>query len=145
MPTTRIETDQAALVRLGPTLLVQIGFDQAFQPDTATPPSLPESQLAALVDTGASDSCIDSDVARDLQLPVVDQRRIAGIQGPYTTNVCLAQMHIPDLSFTVYGRFAVVHLAAGGQPHFALLGRDFLRHFSMTYEGRTGSVTISND
>jgi hypothetical protein len=45
----------------------------------------------------------------------------------------------------VYGLFAGVNLAAGGQPHQALIGRTFLRHFTMIYEGRTGTVTITND
>lgn len=57
----------------------------------------------------------------------------------------LAQIYITTLGVTVYGRFAGVHLVAGGQPHVALLGRTFLQHFTMTYEGRTGQVTISND
>ena len=57
----------------------------------------------------------------------------------------LAQIYVPDLDFTVYGRFRGVRLSDGGQPHSALIGRTFLRHFTMFYDGRTGAVTISND
>jgi hypothetical protein len=39
----------------------------------------------------------------------------------------------------------LLSLLAGGQNHAALIGRTFLRHFTMTYEGRTGTVIISND
>ena len=54
----------------------------------------------------------------------------------------LAQIHAPELNFTVYGAFAGVLLRAGGQPHAALLGRTFLRRFTMTYEGETGAVSL---
>lgn len=52
-------------------------------------------------------------------------------------------MHIPVFAFTMWGEFAGVHLAAGGQRHQALVGRSFLRRFRMDYNGRTGEVTIS--
>jgi hypothetical protein len=52
-------------------------------------------------------------------------------------------MHIPALSFTMWGEFAGVHLAAGGQRHQALVGWTFLQRFTMAYDGRTGEVTIA--
>ena len=67
------------------------------------------------------------------------------MQGPHEFNYHLAQIYVPDLDHTIYGQFAGVHLAAGGQPHVALIGRTFLRDYTMTYEGRTGQVTLSND
>ena len=137
--------DRRTLVEQGPTLLVQVGFDAAFQPGWSVGPTLPEDRLQALVDTGATESCIDSHLINLLQLPIVDRREIAGVHGSLAVNVCLAQIYIPDLRFTVYGRFAAVHLAASGQQHYALLGRTFLQNFTTTYEGQTGFVTISND
>lgn len=50
---------------------------------------------------------------------------------------------MPALNFTLYGAFFGVHLIAGGQPHQALLGRDFLQYMTMDYKGNTGSVTLS--
>jgi hypothetical protein len=38
-----------------------------------------------------------------------------------------------------------VDLKAGGQIHSALIGRTFLKHFKMVYDGRTGTVTLSRD
>ena len=55
----------------------------------------------------------------------------------------LAQIYVPALDFTMYGVFAGVHLTAGGQPHYALMGRTFLQEFTLVYEGRTGTVTLS--
>ena len=145
MPTARIALGRFRLIEQGPSLDVQIGFDPEFQPTEPTRAILPEVRLPALVDTGATESCIDSELAIALQLPIVDRQAIAGVHGASETNVCLAQIHVPDLGFTMYGRFAAVHLTAGGLPHSALLGRTFLQHFTLTYEGRRGTVTISND
>lgn len=132
---------QQALIGIGPTLHVEIGFDPAFAP--GKPPALPDTTFPALVDTGATVSSIDNDLALWLRLPVVDRGEVSGVQGRFETNVYLAQIHVPDLDFTVYGRFAGVLLRQGGQPHFALLGRTFLRNFAMSYEGRTGSVILT--
>jgi predicted aspartyl protease len=99
----------------------------------------------ALIDTGALESCIDSDLAMRLNLPIVDRRRISGVHGAREVNVHLAHIHIPALFFTIYGPFCSVDLAAGGQQHRALIGRTFLQSFTMVYDGRTGNVTLSND
>ena len=136
---------QQALTRFGPILGVRVGFDRAFEPSQSASPNLPEELLPALVDTGAFQSCIDSDLAGNLQLPIVDQQSVSGAGGEFKTNIFLAQMYIPDLRITLYGRFAEVHLNSGGQPYSALLGRTFLQHFTMTYEGQTGVVLVSNE
>ena len=137
--------DAFPLAEFGPTLLVQIGFDPLFRPGSASPPDLPDDRFPALVDTGALESCIDSMLAGALGLPVADRRPVAGVHGIDEVNMHLAQIHIPELQWTVYGQFAGVHLAAGGQPHRALMGRTFLMNFVMTYDGRTGAVALSND
>lgn len=152
MPTTSCGFDDtpevsgsSLLESLGPTLYVAVGFDPNFRPNSRIAPALPSNGLPALVDTGAFECCIDSTLARDLNLPVVDRKNVAGAHGSGPVNYHLAQINIPALNFTMYGGFAGVHLATGGQRHLALIGRTFLRHFKMTYEGRTGTVTISND
>lgn len=99
--------------------------------------------INALVDTGAGESCIDNQLAALLRLPIVDRRPISGVHGSSFTDMYLAQIHIPTLHFIIYGMFAGVDLIAGGQVHSALIGRTLLRSFTMTYEGRTGSVLLS--
>ena len=132
------------LINRGPTLAVNIGFDPAYNPTAADPPpTLPVIGLPALVDTGAADSCIDRLLAVQLRLPVVDRQRIAGVHGAQEVNMHLAQIHVPSLAVTLYGRFAAVDLIAGGMIHHALIGRTFLRHLTMAYNGITGSVVLS--
>ena len=91
------------------------------------------------------ESAIDAELADSLNLPVQGHSQIAGAGGLFETTVYLAQIYIPELDFTIEGPFDSANLAASGQPYYALIGRTFLRHFNMAYEGRTGSVIISND
>ena len=134
------------LVFHGPTIIVDIGFDPAFKSTVpiTTKPVPGMTGIRALVDTGASESCIDSVLASQLNLPIVDRRKISGVNGPQEVNMHLAQVFFPALNFTIWCPFAGVHLAAGGQVHRALIGRTFLRQYTMVYEGRTGTVTLSS-
>jgi hypothetical protein len=134
------------LTSLGPTIFVNIGFDQNFNPQTALAPPVPGIlDVQALVDTGATECCIDGLLATQLGLPIVDRRPIAGVGGKHEVNMHMAQVYVPTLNFWIYGVFAGVDLAAGGQVHRALMGRTFLRHFTMVYEGRNGTVMITNE
>jgi predicted aspartyl protease len=131
------------LVAYGPTLLVHIGFDPTFRPvQPAQRPNVPKQDFFALVDTGATECCIDSALADQLGLPVVDRQSISGVSGTRPVNLHLAHIYVPSLNFTMWGRFAGVELQAGGQPHLALIGRTFLAHFTMIYDGTTGDVTL---
>ena len=129
----------------GHTILVDVGFDPTFA--TTAPLRIPVPGmrgLRALIDTGAAESCIDSMLASQLNLPIVDRRAISGVHGSQEVNMHLAQVHFPSLNFTLYGAFAGVHLGAGGKVHMALIGRTFLQHCTMVYEGRTGTVRLSS-
>ena len=152
MPSTRCGFDSVPggasgadlLTSYGPTLLVDIGFDAAFKPESLVTPIAGIKGIHALVDTGASESCIDSLLATQLNLPIVDRRMISGVHGGQEVNMHLAQVHVPALMWTIYGVFAGVHLQAGGQIHKALIGRTFLRNYKMVYEGLTGMVTLES-
>ena len=132
------------LVAYGPTILVDIGFDPAFKASSPNVPTPGIKGVKALIDTGATASCIDSLLAAQLNLPVVDKMKVSGVHGSQEVNMHMAQVRIPSLGITHWGAFAGVHLAAGGQLHKALIGRTFLRNFKMIYDGKTGDVTISS-
>ncbi len=135
---------QEQLTAWGPTLMVDIGIDLNYRPGPPwTVPVPGVTGIQALVDTGAGESCIDNLLAGQLNLPVVDRRPISGVHGAHIVNMYLAQIHVPSLAFTIYGAFAGVDLAAGGQLHKALIGRTFLQSFTMVYEGLTGTVKLS--
>jgi predicted aspartyl protease len=129
----------------GPNISVEIGFDPRYEVGAGGPPSLASDRLPGLIDTGADESYIDASLASTLNLPVADRRELVVASGVVDTAVHLAQIYVPDLDATIYGQFASVNLTEGEQTHYALIGRTFLRHFNMAYDGRTGSVIISND
>lgn len=132
------------LALIGPTIAVDIGFDATYQPQQwpLTVPMPTIRGVRALVDTGAGECFIDDQLAIQLGLPAIDRRKVAGISGVKETVMYLAQLHIPTLGFTMYGEFGGVDLAAGGQPHRALIGRSFLQRCTLIYDGKTGDVTI---
>jgi len=133
------------LVVFGPTMLVDIGFDPSYNPENVgSIPAPGVTGVWALVDTGATTSCIDSQLAASLSLPVIDRRQYGGAGGLHTADIYLAQIHVPALTQTIYGEFAGVNLADGFQQHQALIGRTFLFHYTMIYNGTTGDVTLLN-
>jgi len=132
------------LVQIGPTMSVDVGFDPTWKVGNATGPVPGITNINALVDTGAIESCIDALLATNLGLPLVDRMQVSGAHGAHPVNGYVAQIHLlPPLNFTIYGRFAGVHLAAGGQAHQVLLGRTLLRHFTLFYDGTTGNVLLT--
>jgi len=139
-----------ALAFHGPTILVDIGFDPAIfgtllppiPGATGTPLSIPSVQVPALIDTGAAESCIDEQLAQQLQLPLIDTTTRSGISGSVTLNMYLAHITIPAL-VTEFGQFTGVHLQAGGQYHRALLGRKVLDDMLLVYDGLTGQVRLA--
>ena len=132
------------LAQHGPTIQVVVGHIDA---QSATAPAIDSSKatesVAALVDTGAMLSCIDDQLAKNLGLPVIDRQKCAGANGESTHDVYMAFIDIPGIQFAQYGPFMGVHLAAGGQPHAVLLGRNLLSSMVMIYDGDRGSVTLA--
>ena len=140
------------LVATGPTIAVEIGFNQdlfhadpaVVQQAIASAHAQPPAQLVdALIDTGAVESCIDEDLAKELQLPLIDQAEGSGIGGTEKFNIYLGYIRIAALGFLQYGRFMGVRLRAGKQPHQALLGRSVFKDMILVYDGRDGSVRLA--
>src|SRR5882672_12703757 len=136
--------DPNLLAYHGPALSVAVGFDKTWRPSDKTPPNARGFELEALVDTGAQDSCIDRLLAAQLRLPVVDRVPVCGVHGQRDVDVYLAQIYVPALNFTEYGKFAGVELKEGGHRQHILLGRTFLSHFTLVYSGKTGAVSLSS-
>ncbi len=125
------------LVLTGPTIPVHIGAGRDFVESSGA------RQHLALVDTGALDNCIDLDFANAIGLNPSEYVTGAGVGGLYETEMYAAHVYIPALDYVVMGNFMGARLLAGGLPHAILLGRTFLRNFSMTYDGGAGSVTLT--
>lgn len=99
----------------------------------------------ALIDTGARESAIDVKLAFDARLQIVDIRSYGSAAGAYETPEYLANLTVPALNLGKHGRFGGTRLAELGYDFGVLLGRDFLLSAQMVYDGRTGSVVVSDD
>ena len=133
---------QAQLIHHGPAVSVNIGFDLAWNPRSNTAPVLGASSLRDIIDTGARQSCIDSELAIKLELPHFDRRPISSVAGIVMVDFHRAQVHAPALRFTQSGPFAAVPLIASGFKYEALLGRSFLSYVKMCYDGPLGDAIM---
>lgn len=134
------------LVLTGPILSVEIEVHPALaaslQKNNQPVPAPVIGQ--ALIDTGATKTGIDQDVATKLALAPVGtiQSGTAGGQKKlslYSVRLTFPGTNIPGLNLTQ---------AAGcdltGQGYIALIGRDFLSRFVMTYVGPMGQIILAH-
>lgn len=128
------------LVQFGPTLLVDIGMKS--RSIAGEPPDLPMKKVKALIDTGAGGDCIDDDLARSLGLQISDEGEISGVGGRHRAFIYTARIYVPKLNRLLFQPFTGVRLQQGDQWHRVILGRTFLRQYTMAYNGTDGSVTL---
>jgi len=131
------------LVQVGPTVHVDIGRKSRGRP--GDPPDLPGKRIKALIDTGAGGDCIDERLAEELGLPATERGVISGVGGRHAALIDTARLYVPALDQLLFQQFTGVKLTEGAQPHRVLLGRTFLRHYRMMYDGLTGRVELSTD
>lgn len=130
------------LVRLGPTLKVDIGLKGRQTVDGQ--PDLPMKGVRALIDTGAGGDCIDDDLARSLGLPVTDEGEISGVGGRHHAYIYTARIWVPHLNRLLFQPFTGVKLKQGEQWHQVILGRGFLRPYRLVYDGVSGQVELDD-
>lgn len=134
------------LVAVGPLVSVEIGYDPDFRPNAGLLPAIPAMRYNALLDTGASATGIDVELADYLNLPVIGESgELAGALGVGQSQEYRAVIQIPELNVVFNGPVIGVRLSAGRQPYDAIIGRDFLRRLRLVYDGPSGEVTISSD
>jgi hypothetical protein len=102
-----------------------------------------------MLDTGANINCIETSLAVSLELPVVDvegEVKVVGSGGMEKQPVYFALVSIPALNVDEEPEpFHSVGDLQAIRPHQIVLGRPFLEKYRLAYDGRTGSVIISND
>ena len=136
--TSGFPDEPARLEAEGPHLKVSLGLG----PNGAL---VAERSLSALIDTGASHSVIDGELAEQMGLPQIGVGKFAGVSGQDEGFKYLATVAVPELNWVDQGVFLGVPLAEGQFDYRVLLGRNFLRHFALVYEGRNGVVIVSDD
>ena len=100
-------------------------------------PGLPSFyETGALIDTGATDVCIDLSIARDLRLRTVDQRTVGTAGGPILASVHVGVLEVPALGFR---KLMPLYAFRVRRTNFSiLLGRSFLADYIVTFDGPRG-------
>jgi predicted aspartyl protease len=134
-----------ALQQRGPCLQASVSVaesiaKQLLQRGQAVPPPI---SGAALIDTGASVTCIDDDAAQQLKLPVVDVVTIGSAShAAHQANVYPISIDIAGLPIAINAPRAV-GAALTSQGLLLLIGRDVLQFCTLFYNGTTGEITLS--
>ncbi len=134
-----------ALQKQGPVLQVTIGLAQSIAAQLLQQgKTLPKPISGmALIDTGASSTCIDDAAAQQLQLPVVNVVNVASASHSSTPqNVYPIQIEVVGLPISIEAPSAI-GAALSAQGLLALIGRDVLQHCTLFYNGLTGEITLS--
>ncbi len=134
-----------ALQKQGPCVQVAIGLAQSIASQLLQQgQSLPKPISGiALIDTGASSTCIDEAAAQQLSLPVVNVVNVASASHASTPqNVYPIQIEVIGLPISIEAPYAI-GAALAAQGLLALIGRDVLQHCTLFYNGITGEITLS--
>jgi hypothetical protein len=125
----------------GPRIGVSIGLDPTWTKDQPRAPRPDKRNIAALIDTGAQYTCIDSKLADEIHLPIIDKQPVGGV-GLLIVDVYNGQIHVGLLRYTIHGPIAGIPGLEDRIHVPVVLGRAFLRDCLFTYSGRTGEASI---
>jgi predicted aspartyl protease len=104
------------------------------EPNAATEDGVPDfHESGAMIDTGASDTCVDYRIAHALKLRQIDQRTIGTVGGPVQVAVFLGVLEIPQLQYKKLTRFFAPRIERIN--YSVLIGRSVLREYIFTYDG----------
>jgi predicted aspartyl protease len=133
----------------GPVLDIRVGVSLARRQALLQSGQLVPNpvQIRALVDTGASCTCVDPQILQALTLsprgitPMLTPSTGAAPHPANVYDVSLVLMH-PNLSLTL-GNVAVAESHLSVQGIQALIGRDVPRRCLFVYDGQTGIFTLA--
>lgn len=98
--------------------------------------------FTAMVDSGASITCINIGAAQTLEIPQVSSTQLGGVGGMSEAPIYAAALVLPEYGVTV----DPIQIAGVGNPLPGvdmLIGRDLLRFLEFDYKGSQGAFTIS--
>lgn len=133
----------------GPVLSVEVHIPSALATllgQQNQPPPPPVTGLA-LIDTGATNSCVDRKVIQSLGVSPIGIIETGTAGGKVKQHLFPAKLNFPGEGFTAEFNATVgVDLSgqvAAGQNIIALIGRDLLTRWLLIYNGPAGLFTIA--
>jgi hypothetical protein len=134
---------QAALQHQGPMVPVSVCLEQnAAKPILQKGGAVLGAPGMALIDTGASLSAIDEDLANELKIPIIDQGKTdSATHRDHPCNLYPVQFTIGNVITVQVPRAMGVKLRHRG--YIAIIGRDILQGCILIYNGGMGSISLS--
>lgn len=131
-----------ALQMRGPVLQVTVSIEQnAAKALLAQGKTVPSKTGFALIDTGASNTCIDDQSPKELGLPVIDVGSMqSASHEKHPCNVYPVQIVTPVVTLNA-ARTMGANLTPQGL--LVLIGRDVLAACNLFYNGPAGQFTLS--
>lgn len=135
---------RSILLRSGPKIRVSIGHSSAEQRAGAGSgiSSRGVLTITALVDTGASRTIINPQVANTCKLRHIGEARISSAGHITNRPEYVGAIVFPDSELQGFDPIRLVACPLPGQDVSCLLGRDVLERWIITYDGRSGFVEI---
>jgi len=143
------EPGPAGLRRFGPVLPVEIAIPSALSKFlSARNQQIPAPRTGlALIDTGATRSCVDSQVISSLGVNPIGITSLGTASGRSQHHLYPAKFSFPAMKFEVeFGAVVGVDLSGQGTGKMqiiALIGRDVLSRCILIYHGTKGSFSLA--
>ncbi len=102
-----------------------------------------QQERLGLVDTGASRTCIDISITRQLGLLPLQTTPVATPSGIEERGVYPVRLEFPDMPIPTHAFLRVLAVDLAGMGVGVLIGRDILQNCLMIWNGRTGEVTLA--
>lgn len=105
----------------------------------------------ALIDTGASSTCVDSSVIDELGVPLIGTASVGTAGGVQTQAVYPAGLRFPGMDdmhiefSSVLGVTLKDQMTPTPEPLICLIGRDVLETSLLVYNGMTGAWTLARN
>ena len=145
MPSVKLSSTPAGLLQQGPLIDILISATR-FELDEGRAVGLDfaEWPVRALIDTGASVTIINPQIAKTCKHRQTSRARIVAVggdAGEFPEHA--AAISFPGTDLPSFDAIRVVACPIMRRPFFSrLIGRDILQKFRLTYDGRTGEVEI---
>ena len=146
MPVVKLPFTPTDLILQGPHIAILISATRVeVEEGRSLGLEFPELPVRALIDTGASLTVINPEIAKTCKLKQTGHQMINAVGGQageypaYAAAISFPGTELPSLDAT-----RVVACPIIRQPFFScLIGRDIMRKWLLTYDGRTGEVEIT--
>ena len=146
MPVVKLPFTPTDLILQGPHIAILISATRVeVEEGRSLGLEFPELPVRALIDTGASLTVINPEIAKTCKLKQTGHQMINAVGGQageypaYAAALSFPGTELPSLNAT-----RVVACPIIRQPFFScLIGRDIMSKWLLTYDGRTGEVEIT--